>query len=376
MNHEPEDLPGSLTEIPSWAGELARMSCGCNPQGLNKALGIFYLNTRCRHSIRWALAALLLVVSVAGAWSDGSCAQGDEADMARRQQGILTGMPFMANITPRTFVDDLGRKLYVAKAPTRIISLAPSITETLYAIGAEPQIVGVTEFCDFPIEAKQKPKVGYAHPNIEVIVSLQPDLVLAPRAFLRADLLVKLEQLKIPTFIVDPETFDEIPSRIQLLGRMMDRSASADAVAKAMKERIAAVRSKTEGLPRVRVLYVLHSQPLITVGPGSFIHHVIGLAGGVNIASNVSVPYPRLNMEAVLKEDPEILVFPIGKTDAVPPGDQQMWRQWTSLTAVKQGQLHQIPSDLLNRPGPRVVEGLERLARILHPEAFAASVAP
>lgn len=352
------------------------MSCGSNPQGLTTALGIFYLSTRSRHSIRWAVASMLFAVFAAVAWSDGSFAQADEADMARRQQGILTGMPFMANITPRTFVDDLGRKLYVAKAPTRIVSLAPSVTEILFAIGLQEQIVGVTEFCDYPPEAKQKPKVGYTHPNIEVIVSLQPDLVLAPRSFLRADLLVKLEQLKIPTFIVDPETFEEIPSRIQLIGRMVDRSASADAVAKAMRERIAAIRSKTEGLPRVRVLYVLNSQPLITVGPGSFIHQVIGLAGGINIASNVSVPYPRLNMEAVLKEDPEFIVFPIGKTDAIPPGDQQLWRQWISLSAVKQGQLHQLPSDLLNRPGPRVVEGLERLARILHPEAFAGSVAP
>jgi iron complex transport system substrate-binding protein len=303
-------------------------------------------------------------------------ADDEMSNMTRRQQGILTGMPFMANITPRTFIDDLGRKLYLAKAPTRIVSLAPSVTEILFAIGLDEQIVGVTEFCDYPPEAKQKPKVGYTQPNIEVIVTLQPDLVLAPRAFLRADLLVKLEQLKIPTFIVDPESFEEIPSRIQTIGRIVNRSASADVVAKVMRERIAAIRSKTEALSRVRVLYVLNSQPLITVGPGSFIHQVIGFAGGVNIASNASVPYPRLNMEAVLKEDPEIIVFPIGKSEGIPQGDQQLWRQWTSLSAVKQGQLHQIPADLLNRPGPRIVEGLERLARIIHPEAFATSVVP
>jgi iron complex transport system substrate-binding protein len=321
----------------------------------------------------WVVGVFLCLL-----WLDaGAVFAGDEvSNMARRQQGILTGMPFMANITPRTFVDDLGRKLYLAKAPTRIVSLAPSVTEILFAIGLQEQIVGVTEFCDYPPEAAQKPKVGYAHPNIEVIVAMQPDLVLAPRAFLRADLLAKLEQLKIPTFIVDPESFEDIPSRIQMIGRMVDRSVSADAVAKAMKERIAAIRSKTEALSRVRVLYVLNSQPLITVGPGSFIHHIIGFAGGVNIASKADVPYPRLNMEAVLKEDPEIIVFPIGKAEGIPLGDQQLWRQWTSLSAVKQGQLHQIPADLLNRPGPRIVEGLERLARLIHPEAFAASVAP
>ncbi len=294
----------------------------------------------------------------------------------RRQQGILTGMPFMANVAPRTFVDDLGRKVYFAKAPVRIVSLAPSITEILFAIGSREQVVGVTEFCDYPVEAKQKPKVGYSRPNLESILALQPDLVMAPRAFLRADLLAKLEQLKVPTFIVDPQSFEEIPIRIQTIGRILDRAASADTVAMAMRERIAGVRSKTESLARARVLYVLNSQPLITVGPGSFIHQAIGLAGGSNVAAHATVPYPHLNMESVLKEDPEIIVFPIGKAEGIPSGEQQLWQRWTSLSAIKQGRVHHIPSDLLNRPGPRIVEGLERLARIIHPEAFETSVSP
>jgi iron complex transport system substrate-binding protein len=296
--------------------------------------------------------------------------------MKRRQQGILTGMPFMANITTRTFVDDLGRKVFLAQAPTRVVSLAPSITEILYAIGLNDEIVGVSEFCDYPPAAMQKPKVGYAHPNIEVIVTLRPDLVLAPRAFLRADLLAKLEQLKIPTFIVDPESFEEIPSRIQTVGRILNRTSSADGVAMAMRQRIAAIRSKMETVTAVRVLYVLNSQPLITVGPGSYIHQVINAAGGSNIASKTTVPYPRLNMETVLKEDPEIIIFPIGKAEGIPLSEQQEWLRWTSVSAVKQGRLHQIPADVLNRPGPRIVEGLEALARIIHPELFTANVTP
>ena len=296
--------------------------------------------------------------------------------MTRRQQGILTGMPFMANVTPRTFVDDLGRKIFLAKAPKRVVSLAPSITEILYAIGLNDEIVGVTEFCDYPPEAKQKSKIGYAQPNIEAIVTLEPDLVLAPRAFLRADLLAKLEQLKVTTFVVDPESFEEIPSRIQTVGRILNRSTAADGVAMAMRQRIAAIRSKMEAVARVRVLYVLNSQPLITVGPGSYIHQVINVAGGSNIASQATVPYPHLNMEAVLKEDPEIIVFPIGKAEGISLAEQQEWLRWTSLSAVKQGRLHQISADILNRPGPRIVEGLETLARIIHPEAFTATVAP
>jgi iron complex transport system substrate-binding protein len=285
-------------------------------------------------------------------------------------------MPFMANVTPRTFVDDLGRKIFLAKAPKRVVSLAPSITEILYAIGLNDEIVGVTEFCDYPPTAKQKTKIGYAQPNIEAIITLEPDLVLAPRAFLRADLLAKLEQLKVTTFVVDPESFEEIPSRIQTVGRILNRSAAADGVAMAMRQRIAAIRSKMEAVARVRVLYVLNSQPLITVGPGSYIHQVINVAGGSNIASQATVPYPHLNMEAVLKEDPEIIIFPIGKAEGISLTEQQEWLRWTSLSAVKHGRLHQISADILNRPGPRIVEGLETLARIIHPEAFPATVGP
>ena len=344
--------------------------------GSVEALGVFYLSTQRRHARCGAMAALFLVASAAMVWSNLPVALADEEDVARRQQGILTGMPFMAHITPRTFVDDLGRKTFLAKAPTRVISLAPSITEILYAIGLDNEIVGVTEFCDYPPPAQQKPKIGYAQPNIEAIVALQPELVLAPRAFLRPELLAKFEQLKIPTFVVDPESFEEIPSRIQTVGRILNRSSSADEVASTMRQRIASIRSKMEPLARVRVLYVLNSQPLITVGPGSYLDQVIKVAGGSNIASETTVPYPHLSMEAVLKEDPEIIVFPIGKAEGISPSEQQQWLRWTSLSAVKQGRLHQIPADVLNRPGPRIVEGLEGLARIIHPEAFPAGHTP
>lgn len=294
----------------------------------------------------------------------------------RRQQGILTGMPFMANLAPRTFVDDLGRKIYLAKPPARIISLAPSMTEILFAIGLNQEIVGVTQFCDYPPEALAKPKVGYVHPNLESIVALQPDLILAPREFLRVDIMSKLEQLKIPTFVLEAKTIDDIPSHIQTIGRMLERSPAADRVALDLRQQIAETREKVGGLPRPRLLYVLNSQPLITVGPGSFLHHMIELAGGTNVAARASAPYPRLSMEEVLKEDPEIIVFPSGAAEGLPESEQQLWQRWTTLSAVRQGRFHRVPSDLLNRPGPRIIQGLEALARILHPEAYNGRTTP
>ena len=369
MNHEPEDLPGELTIVPSWAGEQARMKKRVQSSGSVQALRIFYLRVVARHHRQWMGLLLgvgiLLTVGLVAASADD-----EMSNMKRRQQGILTGMPFMANITPRTFVDDAGRKLYLAKAPTRIVSLAPSVTEMLFALGLDQEIVGVTEFCDFPAAAKSKAKVGYSNPNIEALVALQPDLVLAPIEFLRADVLAKLEQLKIPTFILEAKRLEDIPLHIQTLGRIIERSPEASAVAQAMRQRMAELTRKVESLAAKRVLYVLNSQPLITVGPGSFIHQMIGLAGGINIASQAGAPYPRLSMETVLKEDPEVLVFPVGTVESVPHSEQQQWQRWTSLSAIKNQRIHEVSSNLLNRPGPRIVDGLEQLAKAIHPEAF------
>ena len=291
--------------------------------------------------------------------------------MKRRQQGILTGMPFMAHVSSRAFVDDAGRRVYLAKAPNRIISLAPSVTEMLFAIGAGAQVVGVTQFCDFPAEARQKAVVGYANPNLESLVALEPDLIVAPQEFLKPDLIGKLEQLKIPVFMLADRTVEDVFAHIQTLGRMLDRSTEATALGMDLRQQVARVKARTQGAEPVRVLYVLNSEPLITVGPGSFIDQLIGLAGGVNIAAKSATAYPRLSMEVVLQENPEILVFPTGKAEGISENEQQTWRKWSTLTAVKRGNLRQIPADLLNRPGPRIGKALELLADLFHPSTTA-----
>ena len=320
---------------------------------------------------RWALVVGLFFCA-----GPATAYETDDGAMKRRQQGILTGMPFMANVVPRTFVDDLGRKLYLAKVPNRLVSLAPSITETLYAIGLGDRVVGVTDFCDYPPDARSKPKVGYARPNLETIVALQPDLVLAPQDFIRPDVLGKLEQLKIPTFIVEAKTVEDIASRIQTIGRMLGQPESGDRVAMELRGRVNALKARTQALSRPRVLYVLNSQPLITVGPGSFIDQLIEMAGGANVAARALSPYPRLSMEAVLAHDPEVIIFPVGTSEGISHEEQSLWRRWNTIAAVKTGSFHQIPSDLLNRPGPRIILGLEKLVEIIHPEQFAPSDSP
>lgn len=291
--------------------------------------------------------------------------------MKRRQQGILTGMPFMAHVSSRSFVDDTGRRIYLAKTPSRVISLAPSVTEMLFAIGAGAQVVGVTQFCDYPPEATQKAKVGYANPNIETLVALQPDLIVAPQEFLKPDLIGKLEQLKVPVFILSARTVEDVVSHIQTLGRMLDRSTEATVLGMDLRQQIARIKARTQGAAPVRVLYVLNSEPLITVGPGSFIDQLIGLAGGINIAAKSATAYPRLSMEVVLQENPDILLFPIGAAEGISESERQAWRKWSTLTAVKRNNLRQIPADLLNRPGPRIGKALELLSDIFHPSVTA-----
>ncbi|MGQ0695515.1 MAG: helical backbone metal receptor, partial [Nitrospiraceae bacterium] len=229
------------------------------------------------------ILAWLLVAVMVSASAVVACVGGDCAAMKRRQQGILTGMPFMAHVSSRSFVDDAGRKIYLAKPPTRIVSLAPSVTEMVFAIGAGEQLVGVTEFCDFPPEASTKQKVGYSNPNLESVMALQPDLVLAPKEFLKPDVITTLEQLKMPVFMMGATTIEDIFLHLHTLGRMLDRSGVANDVVMTLRRQLAEIKSRTQGLPPVRVLYVHNSQPLITVGPGSFIDQLIEMAGGTNV---------------------------------------------------------------------------------------------
>lgn len=331
------------------------------------ALGIFYLYSigwrrRGRHAIT-ATVCIILCAAV-------SLAADEPAMTKRRQPGILTGMPFMAHVAPRTFVDDTGRKLFLAEIPRRIVSLAPSVTEMLYALGAGDRIVGVTQLCDYPPEAVGKPKVGHQAANLETVVALKPDVIIAPQGFLSSEVLEQVERLKIPLMLLRAQTVDDILGQLITLGRLVDRQKAAIEVVTTLRARLQAVKAVLTGRARTRVLYVLSMEPLITVGPETFLHHVIELAGGANIASDAQTDYPRLSMETVLVRNPEVLVFPSGDQEGIAESDRDWWRRWPMLSAVQSGRLVEMPSVLLDRPGPRLIDGLERLARALHPDAY------
>ena len=292
---------------------------------------------------------------------------GNKRMVRRRQQGILTGMPFMANVSDKTFTDDAGRRVYLAKPARRVVSLAPSVTEILFAVGLDAEVVGVTTFCDYPAKAKSKPKVGSSVPNLEAILGLKPDLIVGNKDFVRPDVLAKLEQLKIPVFLLFPRTVEEILGHIGTVGRLVGRDREARAVVQGLRDRLSEVRSRMASAKPVRVFYVVNTDPLISVGSGSFIHQMLELAGGENIVGQTAIPYPKVSLEEVLRRDPEVLLFPVGTAEGIPEAEQQRWRKWTTLSAVAHNRLHQVRAELVNRPGPRVVDGVEALAKVLHP---------
>jgi iron complex transport system substrate-binding protein len=267
--------------------------------------------------------------------------------------------------------DALGRTLTFSKTPRRIVSLAPSITETLFALGVDQEIIGVTTSCDYPPQAKLKPKVGgLTTPNLETLVAMKPDLVISVKGLHKFELVSEMDRLKIPFYVSDPSTVKKILQEIRVIGRLTGRAKAGEQLSETMEKRIEAVEAKVRGHQRPAVLYVLWGDPLMTVGPGSYIEELIRISGGRGIVPEGRPAYTQLNMEEVLAEDPQVVIFASEMGDDTVAAERQRWLRWTTLSAVKEHRLYTVDSNLLHRPGPRLVDGLEALARLIHPELF------
>lgn len=269
-----------------------------------------------------------------------------------------------------TVVDQTGRTLTLPAPPRRIVSIVPSVTEVLYAIGAQDALVGVTDFCDYPPEARSKPHVGdMLSPNLETLVTLKPDLVVATRSGNREETFDQLARLGIPVYLVDPDTVGDVLRLVADLGELTGHRERAAALDKDLERRIAAVRERVAGRPRPRVLYVLWPEPLIVPGKGSLVTELIALAGGASVTADQGQGYPRMSLEAAVGRTPEIIILARHGSRAGPAARQQ-WQRLESMPAVRSGRLYTADGDLMHRYGPRVVVGLESLARMIHPEAF------
>jgi iron complex transport system substrate-binding protein len=270
-----------------------------------------------------------------------------------------------------SITDQTGQTLTLAAAPTRIVSLVPSATEILFAIGAEDRLVGVTDFCDFPPEARRKPSVGgMISPSLEALVALKPEVVIATAAGNRQETFTQLRRLRIPVFAVGADSLAETVQAVERLAELAGRREAAATVVGELNRRIRAVAERVAPFSRPRVLYVLWPEPLIVPGHGALISDLIAVAGGDSVTASRAEAYPRYSLEAAVAKTPEVILLASHSSRQTPMA-RETWERFGSLPAVKAGRVHWVNGDLVHRYGPRVVEGLELLARLIHPEAFA-----
>jgi len=276
----------------------------------------------------------------------------------------VTASPFPAALT-----DFQNRSVTVPARPERLVSIGPSITAFLFALGAGPRVVGVDDFSDEPAEAATREHVGGIKVNFEKVVALKPDLVFSVK--FSDGTIEKLQAASLNVLVVDPQSVFDVAKTATLLGKAV--GADGEALAQSIQQRVDAVKTKTATVAtRPRVYQEIDaSDPakIFTVGPGSYINDLIDIAGGVNIAARAASAYPQLSAEEILRSDPEIIVLAADAYSAK-PADVAARQGWSVIAAVKNGRIFSIEPNLINRPGPRVGEAAEAYAKLVHPELF------
>ena len=279
----------------------------------------------------------------------------------------ITASPSAASF-PVSVTDFQGRSVAISKRPERIVSIGPSNTEFLFALGAGDRIVGDDDFSDQPAAAKTKEHVGGVKVSLEKIVSLKPDLIVTVK--FSDGTIEALSQTAATVLVVDPQGLADVTRTASMLGKAV--GADGDGLATDIQDKLDAVKVKTAAAPKLRVFDEEDASDLTklyTVGPGSFLHDLITLAGGTNVAAAAKTAYPTISAEEVVKADPDVIVLDdaaFGTTVesiAKRPG-------WAALSAVRNGRVYPLDANLMSRPGPRVAEAAATLARLVHPELF------
>ena len=271
----------------------------------------------------------------------------------------------------RQVTDEIGRTIRVPQSIHRIVSLAPNLTETIYALGLQDRLVGDTDYCDFPTEAQQKPKVGGAvNPSLEVIAALHPDLVLVTKSLNRLETVNALAEIGIPSYATDPHTVDAIIASIAHLADLLGATETGPTLAATLERQLSTLQDRLSGLPSRRVLFIVWTEPLISIGKDTFIADALRYAGATSVIDS-SQGWPQINLEEVVHLQPEFLIFVESHSGAaLQSGDALAdLPGWRLLNAVRNRRYATI-SDAINRPAPRLLSAIEDLARQLHPEAF------
>ena len=285
----------------------------------------------------------------------------------------LTGCSQASIPASATYIDDIGRTVQIKSIPQRIISLSPSNTEMVYALGLQDRLVGVTSYDNYPPEAKNKPIVSdYSTVDLEKIVNAKPDLVLADSIH-KKDTIPALEKLGITVYTMNPKNTDEILNEIKVLGQITGKTQEADNMVSSLKNRIQAVTDKTAKITdsqKPRVLYVTWHDPIWTAGSDTMIQYLIDMAGGTNIAADLN-GYATITLESAIQRNPQVIIVMSSMGDQNTSLDYiKSNEQFSATDAVKNGRVYEIDADIFGRTTPRIVDGLETLMKLLHPELF------
>ncbi len=276
-----------------------------------------------------------------------------------------------------TFTDEVGRKVQIPREVNRVVSLAPNLTEIVFALRDGDHLAGDTDYCDFPAEAVRKPHVGGpVNPNLEEIVSLKPDLVLATKSINRRETVDALDRIGVPVYVTDPHSVEEMIASVEHLGSALGAEKEGALLAEDLRARLADLDRRLSGAAPRRVLFVVWTDPLISVGRDTFIADALRRAGGRSVV-DTKAEWPHVSLEEIVRLQPQVLVFASAHAgDTQRDIDALRTRPgWENLAAMQHGNVVVI-SDAINRPAPRMVDAIERLARALHPEVFASRVAP
>jgi iron complex transport system substrate-binding protein len=263
-----------------------------------------------------------------------------------------------------TVVDAMGRKLVLEQPARRVVSLAPHITEVVYAAGAGDRLVGAVSYSDYPEAARTVPRVGSSNSvNYEALLALNPDLVLAWQRGNGEEVVARLESLGLKTYVGEPSTLQDVAASLRVVGQLTGNEITADAAAQAFLRRLSGLQADFSSQEPVTVYYQIWNEPLMTLNGDHLISDVIRLCGGRNVFADALPLVSRISIESVIRADPQVIVA--SGMDQARPEWLDDWREWPSMTAVSNGQLYFVPPDLLQRHTPRIIEGADRLCRHL-----------
>jgi iron complex transport system substrate-binding protein len=260
----------------------------------------------------------------------------------------------------REITDDLGRNVRVPEKLERAVSLAPNLTENIFAVGAGSKLVGVTTFCNYPEEAKAIQKIGDTmNPNMETIIALKPQIVFVSTASQIENFTKQLESNNIAVFVTNPKNLDGVLKNLRELGDIFGTERQTTELLNNLQLRIIEIDETVKNKPKVKTFVQISKEPLFTIGKDSFLTEIIERAGGVSVTKDVATAYPKLSKETALASNPDAIILSESE-DNLEPNDV-----FKNSKAVKNGKVFKVNADLLSRPGPRIVDALEQIARDL-----------